>query len=91
MAKVNHNPTQNERIIDYMNRFGSITPLEAIRDLGIMRLASRISDMRKRGHVIISEWVEVKNRWGEKTRVKSYRLEGAENGGTSNVHKKSNR
>ena len=31
-------PTQKERIRQYMEDFGSITPLEALRDLGIMRL-----------------------------------------------------
>ena len=41
------NPTQNQRIIDYINQFGSITQLEALRDLGVMRLASRISDLKK--------------------------------------------
>ena len=41
---VNHKPTQNERIIRYMEYFGSITQVEALQDLGVMRLASRISD-----------------------------------------------
>ena len=27
--------TQNERVLDYMQRFGSITQLEALSDLGI--------------------------------------------------------
>jgi len=74
MAKVDHKPTQNERIIDYMNRFGSITQLEALRDLGVMRLASRISDLRSRGVPIESEMIEVKNRFGEKGHAKRYRL-----------------
>lgn len=74
MAKVDHKPTQNERIIDYMNRFGSITWMEAAMDLGIARLASRISDLRSRGVPIESEMIEVKNRFGEKCHVKRYRL-----------------
>ena len=74
MGKVNHIPTQNERIIDYMERFGSITPIEALQDLGVMRLASRISDLRSRGVPIIGEMIEVKNRFGEKGHVKRYRL-----------------
>ena len=76
--KCEHNPTQNELILGYMREFGSITPLEAMRDLGVMRLASRISDMRTLGYPIISEWAEVKNRYGKKTKVKKYSLkEGA--------------
>lgn len=74
MGKVEHKPTQNERIIDYMDRFGSITQLEALQDLGVLRLASRISDLRSLGVPIISEMVEVKNRFGEKCHIKRYRL-----------------
>ena len=75
MPKVDHKPTQNDRILDYMHKYGGITPLDAMRDLGVMRLASRISDMRSLGYPIIDEWVTVENRWGEKTKVKCYRLE----------------
>ena len=66
--------TQCERIIDYIDEFGCITQLEAIRDLRCFRLASRISDLKKQGHNIVSEMVAVKNRWGEKTYVASYRF-----------------
>ena len=81
LARCEHKPTQNERIVDYMRRFGSITHLEAIRDLGVQRLASRISDLRSRGLPITSEFVTVENRFGEKCNVKRYSLkEGVENG-----------
>jgi len=68
----NSNPTQNERILDYIREFGSITQLEALKDLGVMRLASRISDMRKQGYPIKSKVERVKNRYGETCRVKRY-------------------
>ena len=80
MAKVDHKPTQNERIIDYMNRFGSITQFEALQDLGIMRLSSRISDLRSRGYSITSKYETVTNRFGEKTQIKRYRLDGGFDG-----------
>ena len=67
-------PTQAARIIDYMEEFGSITQYEALRDLGVMRLASRISELRKRGHEITGEMVIVENRWGEPCPVKRYSL-----------------
>ena len=35
---------QTERILKYINDFGSITSLQAMQDLGVMRLASRITD-----------------------------------------------
>lgn len=42
--------TQCERILDYISDFGSITSFEAIRDLGCMRLASRICDLKRQGY-----------------------------------------
>ena len=68
----NSKPTQNERILDYIEDFGSITQLEALKDLGVMRLASRVSDLRKRGYPIQSKVEQVKNRYGEACRVKRY-------------------
>lgn len=66
--------TQNQRVIAYLEQFGSITQLEALRDLSIMRLASRISDLRKQGFPIESSTEAVENRWGEKCYIKRYRL-----------------
>lgn len=66
--------TQAERILDYMERFGSITQLQAISDLGVMRLASRISDLKKQGFPIKSEVVAVKNRFEEDCYIKRYSL-----------------
>lgn len=74
----NSKPTQNQRILDYIKQFGSITQLEALRDLGVMRLASRISDLRKQGYPIVSERITVKNRFGEECYPKRYRLKEAE-------------
>jgi hypothetical protein len=71
----NSKPTQSQRILDYIDQFGSITQLEALRDLGVMRLASRISDLRKQGYKIVSEVVPVKNRFEEQCHIKRYRFE----------------
>lgn len=75
----NSNPTQCSRILDYIERFGSITQYEALRDLGVMRLASRISELRKQGYNFTCDWVNVENRFGESCSVKRYSLakEGA--------------
>lgn len=66
--------TQNERILDYIAEFGSITQIEALRDLGVMRLASRISDLKRKGYTIISTREVVKNRYGESVKIKRYSL-----------------
>ena len=72
-------PTQNERILDYIAEHGSITQLEASTELGVMRLASRISDLKRKGYNIISKTETVKNRYGEKCSIKRYSLGGVEN------------
>lgn len=74
MSKV----TQANRVLDYLDEKGSITQLEALQELGVMRLASRISDLKKKGYPIRSDVVAVKNRWGESCRIKRYSLWEAE-------------
>lgn len=66
--------TQCQRILDYMDQFGSISTLEAFKDLGVARLASRIHDLKSMGYHIISETKSSKNRFGEQTHFKVYRL-----------------
>lgn len=72
--------TQCSLVIEYMEKHGSITPLDASVDLGIQRLGARIYDLRKRGWVIYDEYVTVLNRRGQKCRVKKYWLGGDTNG-----------
>lgn len=67
--------TQCERIIDYINDFGSITSMEAMQDLGCMRLASRVCELKKRGYKIISKTEIGKNRYGEPITYSRYFLE----------------
>ena len=66
--------TQKELIIQYMNDFGSITPVQAMKDLGVMRLAARISDLEAEGWNIEHERESGKNRYGEKVSYARYRL-----------------
>ena len=56
--------TQNKRILDYLDKNGSITPQEAMLNLGIMRLAARIMELRVAGHDIPCEMVAGKNAYG---------------------------
>ena len=74
-------PMQCERIIKYIDDFGSITSRDAINDLGVYRLASRISELKKDGYPIVSKVEPVKNRYGEKCRIKRYSMKvGVESG-----------
>lgn len=66
--------TQCDRVIAYIKEFGSISTLEAFRDLGIARLASRIHDLKGQGYTFITETKTSKNRFGETTSFKVYKL-----------------
>lgn len=66
--------TQCERIIAYINTHGSITSKEAIEELGILRLASRINDLKADGWPIITTTEYGKNRFGERTHFAKYTL-----------------
>lgn len=66
--------TQCERIIRHLNDYGTITPLEAMGEYGIMRLASRITDLKKQGYDIRRTFGKGKNRYGEATHFAVYQL-----------------
>lgn len=68
--------TQCERILKYMHDFGSINPQQAMTDLGVMRLAARVADLKREGHHISRRMVSAKNRYGEAVSFAEYRLEG---------------
>lgn len=70
--------TQNEKVLNYMEELGSITQLEALACLGIMRLASRIRDLKKQGYKIKKEMVKSKNRFGDSVQFARYSLEESE-------------
>lgn len=72
--------TQCNRILRHLEDYGSITSLEAMQEYGIMRLASRITDLKKQGHRITSESVSGVNRYGETTHFSKYKLEEKQNG-----------
>ena len=66
---------RKEKILQYMKTHKrGITTLQAINLFGETRLSGRIFDLRADGHIIDSDWVEVKNRDGKTVRVVSYHL-----------------
>lgn len=70
--------TQNQRIYRHLKDKGSITQIEAFSEYGIMRLASRISDLKKMGCEITSITEDRTNRYGEKVHYSRYILKGGE-------------
>lgn len=65
---------QCEKILQYIEHEGSITPLDAMREFGCMRLASRITDLKRRGYPITRQMETAKNRAGEPVRYARYRM-----------------
>lgn len=68
--------TQTEKILRHMEEYGSITPLDALKEYGCMRLASRICDIKRAGIAVTKEIETSQNRYGEPVRYARYRLRG---------------
>lgn len=66
--------SQKDRIIKYIKKFGSITDLEASRDLGIQQFGARLYQLKKDGYMFTTKWESNKNRFGETTSYKRYFL-----------------
>lgn len=67
--------SQCNKVLHFIETEGSITPLDALREFGCMRLASRVSDLKRKGYPIIREMETAKNRYGEPIRYARYRME----------------
>ena len=64
--------TQKDLIMKYIHDFGSITPMEAFHDLGITKLATRISELKKDGVQFDIQVAKGVNRYGKATRYARY-------------------
>ena len=65
---------QREKVMQYLNDFGSITPMEALSEFGIMRLAARVNELTKMGVPIVSVIEKSRNRYGQTVRYARYSL-----------------
>ena len=72
--------TQCDMILKYINDFGSISSMEAFKDIGCTSLHRRISDLKERGLNFDFKWESGKNRYGKKVSWKRYWLKGKSNG-----------
>ena len=63
-----------ERVLEYIREFGSISQLDATRDLGYTRLAPAISEIKQMGIKIKSKREQSKNRRGETVSYSRYFL-----------------
>ena len=65
---------QKQKVMRHLNNYGSITPLDAFRDYGIMRLAAVIFNLKEDGKNIESEMISSSNRFGEKVNFSEYKF-----------------
>lgn len=66
---------QHERILRYIDDFGSISPMEAF-SIGITKLATRISEMKATGIEFDQKYEKAKNRYGETCYYMRYSRKG---------------
>ena len=69
--------TQDERVLEYMQKHNGITSKEAFEFLGITRLSAKIYNLKKMGYTITDKFEKTKNRYGETTHFKKYMLESS--------------
>ena len=65
---------QRQRILDYINEFGSITALEAVRELGVLQLSARLVELEKDGIVFNKVQESALNRFGERVYYTRYSI-----------------
>jgi len=66
--------TQNSIILSHLKSGKSITPLEALKLCGSLRLSERIRELQFAGNKISKHWVTVETRFGKRARVMEYFL-----------------
>lgn len=64
--------SQTNMVLTHLNRYGSITSVDAFKMYGCTRLASIIYNLRSRGHNIETINEESVNRFGVKCRYARY-------------------
>lgn len=65
---------QRQRILDYINETGSITALEAVRELGVLQLSARLVELERDGIVFNKEQESALNRFGERVYYTRYSI-----------------
>lgn len=71
--------TQEDRVLQYIKDFGSITSWEAFSQLGITRLSAKIFDLDKMGYRFKKQTEYSTNRYGKKVHYTRYSLIEGEN------------
>ena len=68
--------TQNQKILEYLQAGGKLTPVDALGLFGCNRLAARINELRGEGFYILKDMVEVQCKAGHTAHVAQYSMNG---------------
>lgn len=66
--------THKDMILELLRTGQWISPMDAFRECGTMKMATRISELRRDGYAIETQYVPYINRCGKKMYHNEYRL-----------------
>lgn len=66
--------TQKEKVLRHLQEVGALTPVQAFFDYSIMRLATRIFELKEDGYKIETIMLKSQNKFGEPVRYAQYKL-----------------
>lgn len=67
--------SQCDMILHHLKKIGAISPLDALREYGCMRLQARIHDIEIKYEIKVKrEWGERTNMWGKLIKFRVYSL-----------------
>lgn len=66
--------SQVQRVYDYLMTGKSLDRITALREIGVLELSARICQLENEGIEIEKDWVNKVNRWGEKYRLRTYKM-----------------
>jgi hypothetical protein len=71
---MNKKLSQKEKVLRHLKEIGSLTPIDALKEYSIMRLSSRIYELKDEGYNIKSELISGINKFKEKVSFSKYTL-----------------
>ena len=71
--------SQKDKVLRHLKQVGPITPLEAFNDYAIMRLTSRICELKDEGYNISTTILKSENKFGEPVSYAQYKIENEAN------------
>lgn len=67
--------SQKLRVLEYLEKYGSITSIESYEKLQIVDLQKAIQLLRKENYRITDRWIKKTNNLGKRVKFKKYTLE----------------